>query len=115
MTTQTSALTLDLAQQILEATISLTKAELQDKQSPPTVNGHGGVPAVANGINGHHEVNGHADPKTKTSSQEDSKILRQSPQDIVNAKIKLVQAAADLTALVQGPANYLKSWSYGVR
>ena len=112
MTTLADTSLLELTQTILNSTVLLTKAQLQEKQNPPTANGHAEANGATNGVNGHNEVNGHGTngviKKQKTANQP-------SPQDLIDAKIKIVQAAADLTALVQGPANYLKSLSYGVR
>ena len=89
---------LDLVQAISNAALLITKCQLQEQQ-------HAATPYQHIGLNG-----------TATKALEG--VVRQdclpSTEQMLEAKANLVQAASDLTIMTIGPANYLKSLSYGV-
>ncbi|KAI9801588.1 MAG: hypothetical protein M1825_003267 [Sarcosagium campestre] len=95
MTSVSSTPLLDLAQIISNATLVITKAQLQEQAELPSFEHH----AATNGRNG--------------TAKKTAPLPGPSTKEVLDAKANLVQAASDLSTLTLGPATYLKSLSYG--
>lgn len=85
---------LDLAQTISNASLIVTKSQLEEQKA--SLHDH----AVTNGING--------------TTKKARPLPGSAAKEVLDAKANLVQAATDLSILVLGPANYLKTLSYSV-
>ncbi|KAL8790012.1 MAG: hypothetical protein Q9195_006561 [Heterodermia aff. obscurata] len=96
MTSASSTQLLDLSQVIASASLLLTKAQLQEQNSSPTIHDR----ALLDGPN---ESADNALPAPGPSAKE-----------VLDAKADLVQAASDLSLLVLGPATYLTALAYSV-
>ena len=87
---------LDLAETISKAALAITKQQLQDDSPPPSFKN----------FNPSHVRNGNGPIKHPTQGL--------PHKELIMARQSLSQAAADILILTMGPANYLKSFAFGV-
>ena len=109
MTDDSTIPLLDLAAIISKASLTITKSQLHSVERSTSSKPQDAL----NGLSDAKEVNGvNGCAKQRPSKQSSSSAP--STDDVLQAKASLVQAASDLSLLIMGPANYLKSLSYGV-